>query len=180
MAEVALDSRNKMAWILAYRVCPVVTSRTGAEHLCVVNVKHRRPNCRRVTVFTSVCCKSVLRILASRNGSIVTADAVTRYVRMVKVRGQPGYGGVAVVAIIATRNMRRMLAGRGHAIMTRTATAQYLCVVDSNRRYPHCHAVAILTDIGSQHMGWILTRRGDAIVAVTAVSGDVGVIKIGR
>ncbi len=122
----------------------------------------------------------MLRIFAGCDAAVVAANAVARYVRMVKVRGQPGYGGVAVVAIIATRNMRRVLARRGHAIMTRAATAQDLCVVDTNRRYPHGDAVAILTDIGSQHMGWILTRRGDAIVAVTAVPDDIGVIKIGR
>jgi hypothetical protein len=73
-----------------------------------------------------------------------------------------------------------MLARRGDAIVTRAATPQYLCVVDSNRRYPHCHTMAVLTDIGRQHMSGILTRRGDTVMAVAAASGDVGVIKICR
>ena len=87
MAEVAFYSGNKVARVLADRGCAVVARRTGAEHLCVVNVEHRRPNCRRVTVFTNVGRKSVLWILASRDSAVVTADAVTRYVRMIVGRG---------------------------------------------------------------------------------------------
>ena len=87
VAEVALYSGNKVARILADRGCAVVAGRTGAEHLCVVNVEHRRPNCRRMTGFTNVCRKSVLRIFAGRDSAVVTADAVTGYVRMIEGRG---------------------------------------------------------------------------------------------
>lgn len=148
MAEVAFDSRNKVSRILADRGRSVVAGRTGTEHLCMVNVEHRRPNGRRVTVLTDVGCKYVLRVLAGRNSAVVTADAVARYVRMIKVCGQPGYGGVAVVAIIAARDMSRMLSCCGDAIMTGAAATQNLRVIDGHRRYPHRHAVAVLTDIG--------------------------------
>jgi len=180
VAKVTFHCRNEVPGVLAVRGCAVVTGRARAENLCVVNVQYRLPNIRRVAVFTNVCRKNVLRVLARRNSAVVTADAVTGYVRMIEICGQPGDGGVAVVAIIAARDMRRMLSCCGDAIMTGAAATQNLRVVDSHRRYPHRHAVAVLTDIGRQYMGWILTGRGDAIVAVATVSGDAGVIKIGR
>ncbi len=120
----------------------------------------------------------MLRIFAGCDAAVVAANAVAVYICMIKVRGQPGYGRVAVVAIIATRDMGRMFACRRDAIVTRTAATQYLCMVDSKRWRPHRHTVAVLADIGRQHMSGILTRCGDAIVAVTTASGDVGMIKI--
>ena len=87
VAEVAFNGCYKVPLILADRGYSVVTRRARAENLCVVNVQYRLPNSRRVAVFTNVRRKNVLRILAGRDGAVMTADAVTAYVRMIVVCG---------------------------------------------------------------------------------------------
>lgn len=59
----------------------------------------------------------MLRVLASCDVAVVAANAITGDVGMV-VRGrQPGNRRVAVIAVIAARDVRWMLAGRRHAIV---------------------------------------------------------------
>ena len=121
MAGIAFHSRNKVAWVLADCGGPVVTGRTGAKHLRVVNVKHRRPNGGRVAVFTNVRRKRMRWVFAGSDSAVVTAYAVTRYVRMVKSCRYPGDSCMAVITIIAARYVRRMLAGRSNAVMAGAA-----------------------------------------------------------
>ncbi len=74
-----------------------------------------------MTVFTNVCRKRVRWVFAGCDGAVVTAYAVTRYVRMVKSCRYPGDRCVAVITIIAARYVRRMLAGRSHTVMAGAA-----------------------------------------------------------
>ena len=102
----------------------------------VVNVKHRRPNGRRVAVFTDVCRKRVRWVFAGCDSAVVAAYAVTRYVRMVKSCRYPGDSCMAVITIIAARYVRRMLAGRSDTVVAGAAATQYLRVIYSIRRCP--------------------------------------------
>ena len=87
---------------------------------------------------------------------------------------------MTVVAVITTGKVRWMLADCSNAIMTRPASSQYLCVVDSKRRCPYIGIVAILANIGRKHMCRTLTRCFDTVVTAYAIAGDVQVIKICR
>ena len=84
---------------------------------------------------------------------------------------------MAVVTIIAARDVIGILACRDVAIMTGTAAAEHLRMIYRKWRHPDSRVVAILADIGCQWMGWILARRCDAIVTIDAAANDVGVVK---
>ena len=89
----------------------------------------------------------MLWIFAGRDGAVVTADAVTTYVRMIEIRRQPGDCSVAIVAVVAARDVCRMFArGRG-AVVTGSATTQYLRVIYGNRWNPYSDAVTILANV---------------------------------
>ena len=51
-------------------------------------------------------------------------------------------------------------------------------MVDRKGWCPYVGVVAILADIGCQHMCRVLTRCFDAVVAADAIAGDVQVIEI--
>ena len=87
---------------------------------------------------------------------------------------------MTVVAVIATGKVRWVLADCNNAIMTRAASPQYLCVVDSKSRCPYIWIVAILANIRRKNMCRILTRCFDTVVTADAIAGDVQVIKIRR
>ena len=87
---------------------------------------------------------------------------------------------MTVVASIATRNMRWMFACRYHAIVTRAANANYLCVVDRKRGRKHVGVVAVIADIACLDMRRVLTGSLRAIMAVDAITRDVQVIEIRR
>jgi len=87
---------------------------------------------------------------------------------------------VTVIAVIATGKVRWMFADCSNAVMTRSASPQYLCVVDSKRRCPYIWIVAILTNIRRKNMSRTLTRCFDTIVTAYAIASDVQVIEIRR
>ena len=180
VALIALPGRHKMSGILADCGCAIVTRRTGAKHLGVVNVEHRRPDSRCMAVFTDVRCKRVLRVFTGCNAAVVTANAITRYVRMVEGGGRPRDGGVAVITIVAARDMRWMFAGRRNAIVAGAATSQDLRVIYSIGRHPDINVVTVLANISGLHVCGILAGGGNTVVAVAAVAGDAGMVEVSR
>ena len=50
--------------------------------------------------------------LARRVSTVVATEAITRNVDVVKVRRNPSDGRMAIIAIIAARDMRRVFTGR--------------------------------------------------------------------
>lgn len=80
---------------------------------------------------------------------------------------------MAIVAIIATGNMRCVFTGRRNTIMAGAAGAQYLRVVDCcGRRKGYC-AVAVLTDVCCLYVCRTLARGTGAIVAADAIAQNV-------
>ena len=73
---------------------------------------------------------------ARRVGAVVTAGTIVDDVGVVKRGGRPRNRGVAVVAVIATVDMRWMFAGRGYAIVAGATGADDLRVINSKHRYP--------------------------------------------
>ena len=63
----------------------------------------------------------VQRPLARGVSAVVAAEAVVHDVGVVEIRRHPGHRRVAIVAVVATGDVRRMFAGCRYAIMTRAA-----------------------------------------------------------
>ena len=120
------------------------------------------------------------RILAGRIRAVVAADAISRDVHVVEVRRYPGDCRVAVIAVLAARNVRRVLAGGDRAVMAGAAGAEYLCVVDGVGRRPDDVVVAVRADVGGVDVRRVLARGLGAVVAADAIRGNVGVIEIRR
>ena len=99
---------------------------------------------------------------------------------MVKIRWCPCDGGVAIIAVVTTREMSGMLSGGSDAIVTRPTAAEHLCMVHQVGWRKGHRVVAILADIGGLHVRWVLTGRIGPVMAAGAVAGDVDVIKIRR
>jgi hypothetical protein len=85
---------------------------------------------------------------------------------------------VAVIAVGTARNVRGIFPGCRNAVVTGTAFAQYLCVINSESRYPYIRVVAILADVCCLHMREILTGRFDAVVTANAVPCYIHMIEI--
>lgn len=178
MAAVTLLTRTEVTVVLTNRDHVVVTGRTGAEYLGVIDIECRRPDRRRMTVLTHVRCKSVLRILARCDCAIVATETIAGDVGMVIICGQPGDGRMAVIAVVTARDVGWVLAGCGHAVVTGAATAKYLRVIDSDRRHPNSRVVAVLANVRCQNVSRILARRCNAVVTVAAAARDIGVVKV--
>lgn len=86
---------------------------------------------------------------------------------------------MTVIAIRAARDVHGMFANCGYAVMTGTAFAHYLCVINNESRRPDVRIVAILADACCLHMREILAGRFDAVVAANAVARNIHMIEIG-
>ena len=179
MAAVALHRRTEVTGIFARRVYAVMAGRAGAKYLGMINIEYGRPCRGRVTVFAHIGSQGMLRVLASRDRAVVATETIARDVGVVVVGWQPGDRGMAVVAVIAARDMCRVLARSNDAIVAGAAAAQYLCVIHGERWYPHSAVVAVLADIRRQRMSWGLAGPGYAVMAIDAVADDARMIKIG-
>ncbi len=123
---------------------------------------------------------NVCRVLTGGVSAVVARDTVRRYIGVIEIRREPADRRVAVVAVLPAGDVRGVLAGCNDAVMTISAGAQNLCVIDTKRRYPDVWGVAVFTDVSRGNMRRILARSFDAIVTVDAVACDIGMVEIGR
>ena len=84
---------------------------------------------------------------------------------------------MAVVAVVATRNMCCMLPGRSSSVMTGSAGSEDMRVVDRSCRIKSEGAVAVFANIARLNMCRALARGSVAIVARNAIAVNAGVIK---
>ncbi len=87
---------------------------------------------------------------------------------------------MAIVAIVATRNMRRMFTSGDGAIVARAAGPQYLGVIHRRDRSPDICIVAVLADIRRLDMRQGLAGSSTAVMAADAISNDADVIEVRR
>lgn len=71
-----------------------------------------------MAVLADVAGLYVCRGLARGLGSVVAAEAIARDIDVIEVRGHPTGCRMAVIAVVATGDMRGILAGRGCTVMT--------------------------------------------------------------
>ena len=87
---------------------------------------------------------------------------------------------MAVIAGIATNNMRRVLARRDRAVMTAVTRTDDLRVVYGKDRCKYIGVVAVLADVAGLNVSEILADGIGAIVTVDTVARNVEMIKVRR
>ena len=85
---------------------------------------------------------------------------------------------MAILAGIATGNVRRVLARGDDAIMAGVAASYYLGVINSHHRREHIRGVAVFTNIRRLNMCRVFADRLSAVMAAETVTDDVYVIEI--
>jgi len=134
VAIIAGVATGDMCGRLAGCDIAIVTGFAGTNYLGVIDDYRRRPNVHAMTIFTNRGCLNMCDVLASRIGTVMAVHTIAGDGRMVKIGWRPANGRVAVVAVIATGEVRRMFASRCDPIVTGAAAAQHLRVIDSVRR----------------------------------------------
>ena len=157
----------------------VMTGPASTNDLCVIDGHNGREDVGRVAVLANIGRLNVCLVLAGCIHPVVTAHAITGDVDVVKIRRQPGDRAMAVVAIVATGDVRRVLASGNNAIMAAAAISQDLGVIDCQNRCKHCRAMAVLTNIGCLYVSGILTGCQRAVVTADAIIGIGCVIESG-
>ncbi len=155
---------------------------TGAipEHLQMIDAHDRSEGHNGVTIFAHVCRQSVCRVLADRTNAVVTTHAVAGNVVVIKIRGRPAVGRMAVATRITALDMTNVLARGGAAIVATGAGPEHLQMIDAYHRRERRGRVAVLANIGCHHVGQILAGGAHAVVAGYAVARHTEVIEEDR
>lgn len=148
MARIALLLRDEVAEILASSDRAVMTGRAGTENLRVIHGNDRAPRRRRVAVLARIRRERMVRVLARCIHTIVAAEAVVRDVGVIEIGRYPGNCRMAVVAIVATRDVARVLTLGDRAVMARYTGTKHLRVVDAVSGFPEHVVVAVLAHVG--------------------------------
>ena len=117
MAKPAILRGIEVPGIHAGSRCAVMAGRTRTQYLIVINGYHRCPDIGAVAVLTDISGQGMQGAFAGGISAIVTTAAVIDDIGVIEVCGKPCDGRVAVIAIVAARDMRRMFADRGYAVM---------------------------------------------------------------
>ena len=123
MTVIALFATRYVCCVLTGRDNAIVTRATGAQHLCVVDVEYWFERDRAVAVLADVCCSDMDRASTCCGYAVMTRDTVSYNPNVVEYGRLPRGDTVAVIALVARRNMRWCLAGRRDAIVTSVAAA---------------------------------------------------------
>ncbi len=102
----------------------------GTDHLSMIDQVDRSEGVDAVAILANGRCLNMRRILASCIDTVVAAGTIAGDVDVIEVRWRPGHGCVAIVTIVATREVVEVLTGCCDAVMTGPATAKHLCVVN--------------------------------------------------
>jgi len=146
----------------------------------VINGSYRCPDIRAVTIFADVGRLRVQWTLASRVGSVMTADAVINNVCVIEIGRQPRDSCVTVITIIAAGDMRWVFANGYHTVMTRATSSNNLSVVNRKCRNPGVRCMAIFADNTGKNMVGVLARCIRTVVAARTIACDIDVIKVRR
>ncbi len=133
-----------------------------------------------MAVLADIGCLDMPRILADGLDAVVTVDAGTDNISVVKVGGYPAISCVTVVAGIAAGSMGRVLPGGNCAVMAGVARANYLRVIDRIGGCEYHAIVTVLTNIGRLDVGRVLADCIGPVVAAKAVASDRAVVEVCR
>lgn len=133
-----------------------------------------------VAILADGCRGDMHRMLACSIGAIVAARAVPCDIHMVEIRRCPPGRGVTVVAIGTAIHMGRVLARRRDSVMTGTASAHYLRMVNRKHGCPHVRVMAVLAHVAGLNMGRVLACCLHPVVTANAITCNIYVVEIRR
>lgn len=146
----------------------------------MINSNHRRPDIRVVAVLADVRCLNMRYGFTSRTNAIVAADAVSDDICVVEGRRPPRHCRVAIIAVIAARDMRRMLADCDNTIVAGATGTDHLGVINSEHGRENIRVVTIFTNVTGLNMSRVFSGGVNAVVTVDAVADDIYMIEICR
>ena len=100
----------------------------------------------------------------------MTTHAIAGNVVVIKIRGCPAVGRMAVATRITALDMTNVLARGGAAIVATGAGPEHLQMIDAYHRRERRGRVAVLANIGCHYVGQILAGGAHAVVAGHAVA----------
>ena len=103
--------------VLACCRCAVVTGRARTNYLCVIYPIGGREHHRVMAVVASIASRYMVEVFTNRIRTIVTAEAITRDIGVVKVCRYPGCRRMAIITGITTGNVRWIFSCRNCAVM---------------------------------------------------------------
>lgn len=125
MTIVAIRAAGDVRRVLAGRGDAVMAGSTSTDHLSVVDRDRGLEQRRAVTVFADSARLNMRRALACSSSAIVATNAVVGDAGVVEQRRQPPRRVMAVVALIAGRDVGWRLSGCLDAVVAAEATAAY-------------------------------------------------------
>lgn len=163
-----------------------VTTRTGADHLAVVHLHHRRPNLRGVAGFTRIAGINMCRRLACHDTSIMARETTADNLRMINSdHRRPDSRGMTGLARVGGTDMSGRFTPRNAAIMTAKARSQNMRMINRCNVWQPGVAwrrqVTRFTHVGSTWMCGRFTRGNSAVMAAGAGANNLRMIHgIGR
>ena len=155
MAVIAVITTGDVVSILAGRNRSIVAGATRAENAVVIDRERRRKTTGCMAILTDVGRQDVRGVFASRIAAVVTRNAVSSDIRMIKNGGRPRQRIVAVVALLTGCDMCWCFTGRLHAVVTGVATSRNRRVVHKRNGVPCRSDVAVAALLGRHHVvGW--------------------------
>ena len=136
VAVVAVIATNKVGRMLARGGGAVMAGETGANNLRVIDHVGRHERHDIVAVFADHSGVDVCRILPDGLDAIMTARAVPADAGVVKTGGCPAGRRVAVIAVVAARNMAGIFTQGDGSVVTAETGANDLCMVNDEYRIP--------------------------------------------
>jgi len=177
IAGIAAGDMRRM---LAGRRKAVMAGIAGSDDLVMVDRHHRCKHVCRVAVLADVRRLHMGRILAGSFDAVVAADTIATDVDVIKVCRQPAKRAVAVVAGDATGDVGWVLADGNDAVVTGTASPDYLIVINDHLGRKNICVVAVFADIRSLNVCRVLTDCVRAVMAADTGTGDVQMVEIRR
>jgi len=180
MAIVAVITARDMHRVFSGRSNAIMTSAAVAQYLSMVDSGHRPPDRCAVAVLADVRRLNVRRVFAGCVRAVMAGHTVAGDICVIEIGRHPGHGRVAVIAVIACRDMGRALARGGHAIVTGSAASQHVCMVDRKYGFPDRRTMAIFTNIRCLNVGQALACGIAAVVASDAIADVICVVEYRR
>jgi hypothetical protein len=164
MAVITLQIGDKVIVILTGCRCAVMTTGTGVHYITVIE-SGGNPGLGGMAQFTFIGAGYMLGMFTRCIDSVMTIE--TGVTNPAMIEGYiPVNRGMAYIAFLGTQDMQRMFAFGNNTIVT-TATDTYdRIVIHTNNRLPSYRSMAVITGIGAQDMGWILTGCYRTIMAI--------------
>jgi len=145
----------------------------------VIDSYSRRESYDVMAVLTYFASLNMCWAFAYGLDTIVAAKTVTHDVVVAEIGGNPAVGSMAIITGIATGNVIDILALGNGAVVASYAGAEHLQVINPGSGCEQHHIVAILTDIGGLHVGWIFADSLNTVMAAKAITHDVVMIEVG-